>query len=92
MFLKVNLMSLHGHNMCSYVRTGPFCFIDFQGLKDTVTSVLTQRRSNFRSQIITRDGPRCVFTLEDEPICQAVHIIPRSKGSDVCLGVVFCDG
>jgi hypothetical protein len=77
MFVRV---SLHVFLMTVYVEIGPFCFIDFQGLNDRVTSfVRTQPRWNFLSQIIARDGPNCLFTLEDEPACKAVHILPRSK-------------
>ena len=60
-------------------------FIDYNSLNDTVTSSLSQktiRTNEFRRVVLERDG-LCVFTGNDETDCDAAHIIPRRKGSQV---------
>ena len=59
-------------------------FIDHKGFNDESTSsAATPRRSHFRGDVCTRDQ-RCVVTRKDPEDCDAAHIIPRCKGSDVC--------
>ena len=59
-------------------------FVDHQGLNDRLTATSqTQRRHDFRRNVIRRDGHACVVTLEPELSCDAVHLIPRSKGDEV---------
>ncbi|KAI9509588.1 hypothetical protein F5148DRAFT_1186323 [Russula earlei] len=66
-----------------YKPLGDCAFVDFQGLNDIVTvTARTQRSSDFRKKIIERDGPACVVTEADEGHCDAVHLIPRSKGDE----------
>ena len=65
---------------------GDCVFVDNQGLNDKLTStVLTQRRSNFRADVIRRDGNACVVTQVAGWDCDAIHLIPRSKGDKVGL-------
>ena len=57
-------------------------FVDHEGLNDRSTSTeLTLRRHNFRGDVIRRDGHTCVVSQVDT--CDAVHLIPRSKGDEV---------
>jgi hypothetical protein len=59
-------------------------FIDHQGLNDRLTSTAqTPRSNNFREDVIRRDGHACVVTEEEEDLCDAAHLIPRSKGDEV---------
>lgn len=63
-------------------------FIDYQGLNDRLTSTARTARSNsFRDNVIKRDGPACVVTLAAEDLCDAAHLIPRSKGDEVRFAV-----
>ena len=45
-------------------------------------SVLSTRRSEFRANVIERDGT-CVLTGNPARQCIACHIIPHAKGSNV---------
>lgn len=59
-------------------------FVDHQGLNDRLTSTARTARSNhFRGDVIQRDGHACVVTLAAEDLCDAAHLIPRSKGDEV---------
>ncbi|KAK0502306.1 Fungalysin metallopeptidase-domain-containing protein [Armillaria luteobubalina] len=37
---------------------------------------------NFRQSIIQRDGDSCVFTGEELSVCEAIHLLPKSKGDE----------
>jgi hypothetical protein len=64
--------------------SGDCVFVDNEGLNDQLTStVQTPRRSRFRADVIRRDGPACVVTHDSEQVCDAVHLIPRSKSDEV---------
>jgi hypothetical protein len=69
-----------------YTFPGPGCcaFIDCEGLNDrrTTTDWTIQHR-DFREDVIRRDGHACVVTQEEEPQCDAVHLIPHRKGDEV---------
>jgi len=43
---------------------------------------MTTRQKKFRRDVSSRDGKRCVVSGQQEEDCQAVHIIPRSKGDE----------
>jgi hypothetical protein len=59
-------------------------FIDYSRLNDQVTSTArTPRATDFRRHIVDRDRS-CVVTTWKAPLCDAAHIIPRSKGNAVC--------
>jgi hypothetical protein len=59
-------------------------FVDHEGLNDRSTSTeLTLRRHNFRGDVIRRDGHACVVTGTEGENCDAVHLIPWSKGEEV---------
>ena len=38
---------------------------------------------DFRDDVINRDGPVCVVTKLEAAHCDAVHLIPHSKGDEV---------
>ena len=60
--------------------------IDCNGMNDRITSSeLTLRGSNFRSNVMARDGRVCVFTRDDEIGCDAAHLIAKGKGHEVCI-------
>ena len=57
---------------------------------DPSSSHLTTRRRDFRTNVIARDAT-CVMTGEFAPDCDACHIIPHSKGSQVRPSFrIFC--
>jgi hypothetical protein len=59
-------------------------FIDHQGSNDQLTSSeLTHCRQGFRTDVIRRGGHACVVTQVAGVLCDAVHLIPRSKGEEV---------
>jgi hypothetical protein len=63
---------------------GDHHLIDHNAMNDRMTSsVKTLRSSRFRDEVMARDGSRCVFTRADGDICDAAHIIPKSKGDEV---------
>jgi hypothetical protein len=67
--------------------TDSFVYVDYKVLNDQITSsAQTQRRSDFRNDVIKRDGELCIFTQEEVEDCDASHIIPKSKGDEV-----FCN-
>ncbi|KAI0252791.1 hypothetical protein BJV78DRAFT_1281379 [Lactifluus subvellereus] len=56
-------------------------FVDYEGLNDRITTTSrTARRSNFREEVIQRDGFFCVITQQSGEHCDAAHLIPWSKG------------
>ncbi|KAI0256171.1 hypothetical protein BJV78DRAFT_1169751 [Lactifluus subvellereus] len=64
-------------------------FVDHEGLNDQITTTSrTARRYNFREEVIRRDGSSCVITQRPEDECDAVHLIPRSKGDEYIDKVV----
>ena len=55
-------------------------------MNDRITSfVLTTRSSRFRRNVMARDGPVCVFTGSHADDCDAAHLLPKSKGDEVCI-------
>ncbi|KAI0284833.1 hypothetical protein BC826DRAFT_919135 [Russula brevipes] len=64
-------------------------FIDSEGLIDRMTAtVRTARLHRFRDNIIQRDGPACVVSHMRKEVCDAVHLIPRSKGDEYIARVI----
>ncbi|KAF8954832.1 hypothetical protein BDZ97DRAFT_1942203 [Flammula alnicola] len=47
---------------------------------DVTSSVHTNRRDQFRTEISERDGKHCILTGFGEMYCDAVHFLPHSKG------------
>jgi hypothetical protein len=67
-----------------------FIFVDYHGLNERITtSTLTLRRHNFRDEIVVRDGPFCVITGVDSGLCDAAHLIPKSKGNEVTFMIII---
>jgi len=63
--------------------------VDYEGLNDRKTTTEgTVRLRNFRSNVVRRDGPVCVITGEGEDHCDAIHLIPHSKGNEYIDGVM----
>lgn len=56
----------------------------------STTSAVTTRREVFRQRIISRDGG-CVMTGAAAEHCEACHIIPHSKGDEVCSEYLLND-
>ncbi|KAF8427180.1 hypothetical protein L210DRAFT_546350 [Boletus edulis BED1] len=62
--------------------------VDYEAFNDTCTSsAATPRSYDFRERVCTRDD-KCVITMRDRVYCDAVHIIPRSKGKNYISSVV----
>ena len=69
---------------------GEYHFIDSNTLNDRITSSeYTQRRINFRSDIMERDGHVCVISQNTVESCDAAHLIQRSKGDEVLSLIVL---
>lgn len=67
-----------------FISAEDFIVIDCHPLSDGITSSeKTQRRSSFRKNVMARDGEHCLVTNEYEDVCDAAHLIPRSKGDEV---------
>ena len=61
--------------------------VDHQAFGDECTSSAdTTQRHNFRKDICRRDN-NCVITGRQRDFCDAVHIIPHSKGSKISSSV-----
>jgi hypothetical protein len=45
----------------------------------------SERSSRFRSDVMARDGSACVFTAVEATLCDAAHLLPKSKGDEVCI-------
>ena len=65
--------------------------IDLEVIKQrtNVTSEPTSSRINFRNNLLTRDVC-CVFIGSPEEYGSGMHIIPYSRGSDVCSTALLC--
>lgn len=46
------------------------------------SDVSTSRRTGFRREVVRRDGDHCILTGYET--CEAVHLLPHSKGDTVC--------
>ena len=69
-----------------YAHIGEYHIIDYNAMNDRITSSeQTPRSSRFRRDVMERDGPVCVFTLTDGSMCDAAHLLPKSKGDEVCI-------
>ncbi|KAH9965169.1 hypothetical protein BC827DRAFT_1126222 [Russula dissimulans] len=76
-------------NTYYYWPSEDYAFVDYKGLNDRVTSTVhTARGSSFRESILRRDGRACVVTQAEKEDCDAVHLIPRSKGDDYIAKVL----
>lgn len=64
--------------------------VDMEVIKQrsNVSSETTESRSDFRNQLLIRDG-RCVFTGSPERYGSGMHIIPYRRGSEVCSKVLL---
>jgi hypothetical protein len=90
--------NIHGsHTCCSslifcfYAPIGDYRIIDFNALNDRITSSeQTIRSSRFRRDVIARNGPVCVFKGYDGDICDATHLLSKSKGDEVSFVIVSC--
>ncbi|KAI0289867.1 hypothetical protein BC826DRAFT_1106805 [Russula brevipes] len=64
-------------------------FIDSEGLNGRMTATVgTAGLHRFRENIIQRDGPACVVSHMRKEVCDAVHLIPRSKGDEYIARVI----
>jgi hypothetical protein len=73
-------------NILVYAPVGDYQIIDPNGLNDRFTSSeQTIRSSRFRIDVEERDGPVCVFTGTNGIICDAAHLLPKSKGDEVYI-------
>jgi len=64
-------------------------FVDYRALEDRVASTVRAPRSvRFRQEVVNRDDV-CVLTGGIVECCDAVHIIPQSKGSEYIEEVVL---
>ncbi|KAF8262206.1 hypothetical protein EI94DRAFT_1789091 [Lactarius quietus] len=64
------------------VSTEQCLFVDHAALNDRITTTdQTPRQRGFTERLVDRDGG-CVVTLEVEDLCDAAHLIPRSKGDE----------
>ena len=69
-----------------------FTFVDYHGLDEKITTTAqTPCRRAFRDDALERDGPFCVVTEVPTDICDAVHLVPQSKGDDVRFMIILCD-
>ncbi|KAH9172941.1 hypothetical protein EDB89DRAFT_2069178 [Lactarius sanguifluus] len=74
-----------------YNPSGSCIFVDYNCLVERATTTDgTSRRSDFRKEIVKRDGESCVITGRSAEHCDAAHIIPRYK-SDEYIARVFGD-
>jgi hypothetical protein len=65
-------------------------FVDHEALNDRITSSdRTSHHDSFRDDIIKRDGA-CLITQTPADNCDAVHLVPRSKGDEVSLRQSMC--
>ena len=69
-----------------YAPIGDYHLIDHTAMNDRITSSKqTPRSSRFRHDVVARDGPACVFTGCLASVCDAAHLLPKSKGDEVCV-------
>ncbi|KAF8347106.1 hypothetical protein F5887DRAFT_48592 [Amanita rubescens] len=74
-----------------YIPEGDYHLIDHNAINDRITSSeQTLRSSCFRRDVMERDGPVCVFTGTFGGMCDAAHLLAKSKG-DEYIAVVLQD-
>lgn len=61
----------------------PLWFDDAMDDRSSYASTDSYRQADFRQNIINRDRV-CVMTSQPVHSCQACHIIPHSRGDEVC--------
>ncbi|KAH9031348.1 hypothetical protein EDB85DRAFT_2290152 [Lactarius pseudohatsudake] len=72
-----------------YNPSGKCIFVDYNCLVErATTSGSTPRRSDFRKEVVKRDGESCVITGRSPRLCDAAHIIPRCKTDQYLARVV----
>jgi hypothetical protein len=86
--LRVRLLGFEASHLPvtkALVLIGEYNLVDHKVLNlDRMTSSeQTPRRSRFRDDVVERDGSSCHFTGVSEELCDAAHIVPRSKGDEV---------
>jgi hypothetical protein len=60
--------------------------IDMMNDRDSYTSARTARRADFRQDLIDRDGT-CVITGATPGNSRACHVVPHSRGDEVCPNI-----
>jgi hypothetical protein len=60
--------------------------VDMMNDRASYSSVRTTRRADFRQDLIDRDGT-CVMSNSPPRNCQACHIVPHSRGDEVCPNI-----
>lgn len=60
----------------TFIFTDPYCLNELMSSTGD-----TRRRSNFRKDVMARDGEFCIVIGEAE--CQAAHLVPKFKGHEV---------
>jgi hypothetical protein len=69
----------------SFMPIGDYHIIDHNAMNDRITaSAQTACSSSFRRNVMARDGNACVFTGHCDDLCDAAHILAKSKGDAVC--------
>ncbi|KAF8347149.1 hypothetical protein F5887DRAFT_1131423 [Amanita rubescens] len=72
-----------------YIPEGDYHLIDHKTMNDRITSSeQTPRSSRFRSDVMARDGPVCVFTGSLADDCDAAHLLPKIKGDEYIEAVL----
>ncbi|KAF8345413.1 hypothetical protein F5887DRAFT_1192054 [Amanita rubescens] len=76
-----------------FVSEGSPRLVDVDAVDDrtSITSNLTIRRRDFRTNVVERDGT-CVITDDIDEYCTACHILPHAKGSNYISNVVHHRG
>ncbi|KAH9980933.1 hypothetical protein BGW80DRAFT_1247775 [Lactifluus volemus] len=76
---------------CYYWPSENWAFVDREGLNNRLMATnQTLCCPDFRNDVMRRDGPSCVVTQLAEEGCDAVHLIPQSKGNEYIKGVIKC--
>jgi hypothetical protein len=64
-------------------------FVDYQGMdEEGTTSDQTYHCSNFRTEVVQRDGS-CMATQGNAKYSDAAHLIPHSKGDEVRISIII---
>ena len=66
-------------------------FVVYEGSNDRLACTnRTPSRKNFREAVLQQDGS-CVVTNRHAEVCDAAHLISRSKGDEVMFMIILCD-
>ena len=85
---KVFVIIIVVHCLPYFIPLENCIFVDYQGMDEEGTTSDQTYCSNFRTEVVQRDGS-CMATQGNAKYSDAAHLIPYSKGDEVRIFIII---